>query len=221
MTTFTERLQQALDDRSKSIADLIAGSKLSKQTIYAMFREGFMPEKVWLGTIKAVCRFLKINPSWLIDGPPHPMYFATDSDEWANIRAYSQAVGLGDGKEGDDYAEAFKLKFRAQSLARKKLKPENLRVVYGDGDSMFPRIRTGDAILYDASDTQPRDETIFVIRRGRDYSAKTCMLLDGVAYFKAENPNGDHNWRKPVRKDDPKNPIEILGRVRWIGSWED
>ena len=32
---------------------------------------------------------------------------------------------------------------------------------------------------------------------------------------------GDHGWTKPRRMDDKRHPIEVIGRVRWIGSWED
>jgi hypothetical protein len=42
-----------------------------------------------------------------------------------------------------------------------------------------------------------------------------------VVYFEALNPDGDHAWKKPKKFGDRKNPIRILGRVRWIGSWED
>lgn len=141
--------------------------------------------------------------------------------DWTNIRAYPQAVGLGNGREAAEYAEAHKLKFRADSLRRKGLNPDALCVVYGKGDSMLPRIHDGDAILYDESDTKPRHKTIFVIRRGHEYSAKVCRILDDRVYFEALNPDGDHVWKEMQRMDSKRDPIEILGRVRWIGSWED
>ena len=97
-------------------------------------------------------------------------------------------------------------------------------MIYGDGDSMLPRIRTGDAILFDTSDTRPVDEALFVVQvpgvaRGA-YSVKRCRHFGDDVYFDSLNPEGDHNWRKPRKMADPKRPITIIGRVRWIGSWE-
>lgn len=146
---------------------------------------------------------------------------AREWGDWADVLGYSQAAGLGAGAEAEDYAESHKLKFRATSLRRKGLRPQNLVVYYGKGDSMEPRIHDGDAILFDTSDTQPRDGAIFIVQRGREMYAKRCEVLDGVTYFRSDNPHGDHHWRKAKRADNPREPLQVLGRVRWIGSWED
>lgn len=140
---------------------------------------------------------------------------------WDEVRGYAQAAGLGAGAEAEEYADTHKLKFRAESLRRKGLVPRNLCVYYGQGDSMEPRIREGDAILFDTSDTTPKDGAIFIVQHGREILAKRCEVLDGTAYFRSDNPNGDHNWRKPKRLDNPRDPLQILGRVRWIAGWED
>lgn len=146
---------------------------------------------------------------------------AHHDDEWADVRGYAQAVGLGAGAEANEYADVHKLKFRADTLRKKGLSPRNLCVYYGHGDSMEPRIRDGDAIMFDTSDTTPRDGAIFVIQHGSEVLAKRCEILDGVVYFRSDNVGGSHNWRKPKRLDNPRDPIQILGRVRWIASWED
>lgn len=146
---------------------------------------------------------------------------AGSESDWADIRGYSQAVGLGNGVEAQEYAETHSLKFRARSLSRKGLHERHLAVMYGSGDSMLPRIKEGDAILFDTSDVRPRDGAIFVVRLGREIYAKRCMVLDDIVFFDSLNPNGDHRWNKPRRMDSKRDPIEIIGRVRWIGSWED
>lgn len=142
-------------------------------------------------------------------------------NEWSDVMGYAQAAGLGAGVEAEDYAEAHKLKFRASSLRRKGLRPQHLVVYYGKGDSMEPRIKDGDAILFDTSDTKPRDGAVFIVQRGKEMYAKRCELLDGAAYFRSDNPHGDHHWRKAKRLDNPRDPLQVLGRVRWIGSWEE
>lgn len=149
---------------------------------------------------------------------------AREPAEWEDIRGYAQAVGLGGGPEAQEYAETHRLKFRADSLARKRLNPEKLAVMYGSGDSMLPRIHPGDAILFDTADTTPRDGQLYVIMlngaAAAEYQVKRCQVIADMVFFSADNPAGDHNWRKPRLMEDRKRPITVIGRVRWIGSWE-
>ncbi|OHY64656.1 helix-turn-helix transcriptional regulator [Stenotrophomonas geniculata] len=179
-------------------------------------------------TLLVFCRLLGINdtdvrrdlPEQQLLGPP------TDSGDWADIKGYAQAMGLGGGPEAQEYAETHRLKFRAESLARKRLRPDALAVMYGRGDSMEPRIHSGDAVLFDTTDTRPRDGHLYVIMvdgggAAKEYQVKRCEVIDDLVFFKADNPRGDHNWRKPKRMDSPRHPIQVIGRVRWIGSWEE
>jgi phage repressor protein C with HTH and peptisase S24 domain len=143
---------------------------------------------------------------------------ATDH-EWAEVRGTDQAVALGDGAAPEDYAETHKLKFRASSLRRKGLRPDRLEVYYGDGDSMEPRIRKGDAILFDTSDARILDDRIYVIRyEGHVYAKRLQHFGEHVAIV--SDNRDDPKWRKPVLVR-PSDDFEVLGRVRWIGSWED
>lgn len=141
--------------------------------------------------------------------------------DWDDIVGYSQAVGLGGGAEAQEYAETHKLKFRTESLRKKGLRPSALAVYYGHGDSMEPRIKSGDAVLFDTSDTRPVDGAVFLVQTGAEIHAKRCEIIEDTVYFRSDNPVGDHAWRKPRRMDNARNPVTIVGRVRWIGSWED
>lgn len=163
---------------------------------------------------------LGVRAEWLETGMGQKFPKEVDSD-WRDVRGFAQAAGLGDGAEAEEYAVAHALKFRAQSLSRKRLQADKLCVFYGKGDSMLPRIQPGDAILFDTTDTRPRDGMIYIIMWKGEYYAKRAELLDDAVYFRTDNPNGDHGWHKPRRMDNARDPIQIVGRVRWIGSWED
>lgn len=223
MTTIGERLKalRLENDLTLEAAGAIAGT--TKQSMSQIEKgrtqvPGGMALEAW-------ARHYGVNLRWLTTGagPKFPK-MAAETD-WADVRGYSQSVGLGTGPEAQEYAETHKLKFRADSLARKRLNPEKLAVMYGAGDSMLPRILPGDAILFDTSDTRPRDGLLYVIlvtgAANREYQVKRCLILDDVVYFTADNPSGDHGWTKPKRMDAKRHPIEVVGRVRWIGSWED
>lgn len=179
----------------------------------------------------AAARAYRVRPEWLATGEGKDG-FPFDEDaaparggEFIPIRAYAQAAGLGDGKEAAEYEQTHGLMFRRDSLSKKRLQSGKLAVMYGDGDSMLPRIKTGDVILFDVSDTKPSDGDLFVIRMdgaaNREYNVKRCKIVDDLVLFEADNPRGDHQWRSARRMDNKRQPITIIGRVRWIGSWED
>jgi len=169
-------------------------------------------------------KYLNVRPDWLESGIG-PMRPDPRDHEWADIPAHAQSFGLGEGQEADEYAVTRKLKFRRDSLERQHLQPSALQVAYGTGDSMLPLIRDGAAILFDTSDTTPRDGRVYMIhlpgQRGPEYSAKKCTELLGHIAFEALNPDGDHHWKKPRAMLDPKRPIPVIGRVRWVAAWVD
>lgn len=145
---------------------------------------------------------------------------ASNDDAWTDVTAYAHAAGMGTGPEAQEWAETHGLKFRRDSLQRKRLKASTLRVMYGDGDSMEPTIRPGDAILFDLADTTPRHRSIYVLlvpgAGGEEYVVKRAILSKGSVSFASDNPDGDHSWREPR----PLGPgMKIVGRVRWTGGW--
>jgi phage repressor protein C with HTH and peptisase S24 domain len=225
--TMGKRLKLALESRNLRPAELISRTGLSKATIYFLLDDTTSPDKVRDSTIKKLCRVLRVSSEWLTHGrgDMDEPAAAQDAEQWEDVVGYAQAVGLGAGAEAEEYAESHKLKFKASSLRRKNLRPEKLAVFYGRGDSMLPRIRSGDAILFDIGDTRPRDDTLYVIQvhglANKEYQVKRAMVLEDGVYFQADNPAGDHDWRRPLRMDSKRAKIEIIGRVRWIGSWED
>lgn len=161
---------------------------------------------------------LRVSARWLETGRGVKAPAAVE-DEWPNILAYRQAAALGDGAVPDEYAETHKLKFRADSLTRKQLRAQSLGVIYGKGDSMLPRIQSGDAILFDTSDVKPRDGKLYVISYGGELFAKQLSLLGDRWFIESLNKD-DPKWRKPTPIDDHRG-FTIHGRIRWIGSWEN
>jgi len=142
-----------------------------------------------------------------------------ESAGWADVIGYAQAAALGDGSLPEDYAETHALKFKTSSLRRKGLRADRLAVYYGDGDSMEPTIKNGDAILFDTSDTRLQDGKLFMVRYDGHVTAKRLLKL-GRAWFLSSDNTTDPKWRKPVPIDETKD-FEVIGRVRWIAGWED
>ena len=226
MDTMADRLKRALDLRKMTPADLVKAKVMSKAGIYFILDGTTKADTIRASSVAKLCKALRVSPDWFQHGrgPIEGERSTLTDEDWGDILGYAQQVGLSEGVEAQEYAETHRLKFRADSLARKRLKPRDLAVFYGKGDSMEPRIHEGDAVLFDQSDTRPRDGHLYVILisglAGESYSVKRCEIIDDLVLFKADNPKGDHNWRKPRRMLDDRRPIKIIGRVRWIGSWE-
>lgn len=142
-----------------------------------------------------------------------------DAGEWSDVIAYAQAAAAGDGSVAEDYAEASSLKFKRSSLSRKGLFPQKLSIFYASGDSMEPRIQDGDALMFDRSDTAPKDGAIFIVRYDGELCVKRLQLF-GEHWFLTSDNGTDPKWRKPIPVTLGDDAF-IIGRVRWIGSWED
>lgn len=217
METLAERFKAARVAAGLTQQQLADEAGISKQAISKIERgETTAPEAA---TLDPIARRMQVTVAHLLHGERNQRARIATA-EWADILASPQVVSAGDGAEAQEYAETYKLKFRAESLRRQGLHADKLVVYYARGDSMEPRIRKGDAIMFDTSDTRPVDDTIYVVQHQGELYAKRANIIEGKVYFQSDNPSGDHNWRKPRRMDDPKQPIEVLGRVRWIGSWE-
>lgn len=215
METIGDRLKAEREAQGLSQPALAAEAGISKQAISAIERgEAKKPEAA---TLDPICRRLGITTRWLLTGRPPKRAEGDTDEEWPDIKAYKQAASMGPGAVPDDYTETYKLKFRADSLRRKRLKPDSLGVCYGIGDSMLPRIRSGDAILFDHSDVEPKDGALFVISYDHGLYAKQLLELGGRWFINSLNPG---HRAKPEPIDEHKG-FKIVGRVRWIGSWED
>lgn len=218
--TIGERIRQAREHgpvAKVSRKDLAAAAGIAYSTL-ADVENGFSDSTT---ALHRIAKRLKVRVEWLETGKgamEAPKNADSDAD-WADILGVKQAAALGDGAEPDEYAETHKLKFRADSLKRKRLQPDRLAVIYGKGDSMFPTIKDGDAIMVDTSDKEPRDEKLYVITYGRDLFAKRLIRL-GDRWFIDSDNKADPKWKRPIPVDEAKGFV-IHGRVRWIGSWED
>lgn len=224
--TMGSRLAEALNARGKGAPDLISGLGVSKGTIYNILNDTTRPEKVWAETLFRISSYLRINPLWLLHGIGDRDAAAANDSDYHDVTGYSQAVGLGaGGSEATEYAETHSLKFKKTSLRRRGILNHPLAVYYGKGDSMEPTIKDRDAILFDTSDTRVVDGVLYVIQvdgaANPEYYVKRAMVLDAGVYFASDNPNGDHDWKKPKAMDSKKHPITVIGRVHWIGGWAD
>lgn len=138
----------------------------------------------------------------------------------AEVPVWDARAAAGGGAFNDDQAgPKGSLLFRARSLSKQGINAKHSHVWYVHGDSMVPRLRDGDAVLFDASDKTVRPGKVYVIRRGDETFVKR-LFPEGGRYRVVSDNKADPQWQDWfVEADDPD--FEIIGRVRWVGSWEE
>jgi phage repressor protein C with HTH and peptisase S24 domain len=140
---------------------------------------------------------------------------------YLTIPMHSAQASAGHGAKNGEVAEIGSLLFRPRSLSKRAISEDAAQVWYCTGNSMFPRLREGDAVLFDTDDVNPRDGKLYVIEWGKDrqtYVKRLYHELDGALRVVSDNPAPEFRDRI-VQPGDPG--FRVLGRVRWIGSWED
>ncbi|MCW5678421.1 MAG: helix-turn-helix transcriptional regulator [Xanthobacteraceae bacterium] len=137
------------------------------------------------------------------------------SKEFRFIPAYDQAASAGAGAfiQGEAIP-LYSLSFRTDWLRTiTSASDEDLFVLFADGDSMESTIRSGDSMLVDRTQTNPRKDGIFV------------FMWDGLLNVKRLTSN-PKTKSITISSDNPAydkftgikpNEIEVVGRVVWIG----
>lgn len=135
------------------------------------------------------------------------------------IPVYETYAGAGPGVTNHRGEQIGSILFRPRSLAKRKLAADDARVFYVMGSSMLPRLRDGDAVLFDTSDLAPVDGKVYVFRfNGLEYVKRLRFEL-GAWWFCSDN-TADPEWAQPKQVRIGED-CQLLGRVRWVGSWED
>lgn len=216
-------LKAAWDARARGLGltqEAIAGELGITQGAVSQYLNGKIPMNY--RTLVVFCRALGIDDSDIRTDLPEQQLTSTASADvgWEDIRGVRQPAALGDGSFVDEYAETHKLKFRTSSLRKQGLREDRLVVYYGDGESMEPRIRHGDALLFDTGDKRPVDGAIYLFS-SPDTGLTVKRLVDygGRWFLEADNKHA-RNWSKPVPMDGERHHYTIEGKLRWIGSWE-
>jgi transcriptional regulator with XRE-family HTH domain len=217
MASIGDRLRDERLAQGKTQQQLADLAGVSKQGVSAI--ELGKTKKSEADTLAPIAKGLGLSLDWLRTGRGPKYHTESSDDDWAGIRASTQGLALGDGVDLDEFAETHKLKFRANGLRRKGLYPDKLEVYYGSGYSMEPRIHDGDALLINTQEREPVHDAIFMVCWQGAYYAKRLKRF-GRQWFLCSDNTSDPKWSDPVAVED-HHDFNIVGRVRWIGSWED
>lgn len=173
-------------------------------------------------TLSGYARASGFNSEWLQTGKgPRvgPLRIQDEAGEYLTIPMHDAHASAGHAHQNGNVSEIGSLLFRPRSMAKKGISHDHAKAYYVRGASMFPRLRDGDAVLFDTADQAVMDGKLYVIEWGDStYVKRLYRELDGLVRVVSDNPAPEFRDRM-VQPSDPG--FKVLGRVRWIGSWED
>jgi phage repressor protein C with HTH and peptisase S24 domain len=107
---------------------------------------------------------------------------------------------------------AFKEDWIRQEL---RARPDQLRLIFVEGDSMEPDLRAGDIVLIDHTDVTARREGVYVIRMDGALLVKQVQRLPGGQVRVMSRNPAYEPFTVPVSKLEHPDGLAVIGRVVW------
>lgn len=212
------RLRAKMTELDLSESELSRRSGVPQPTINRILSgESSSPRK---NTVEPISRALKVTPDWLLFGGEESRGHGSPSEaDYALIPQYKAHGSCGDGYLNDHVEVTEGLVFKRDWLARMKAKPENLCIIYAEGESMEPYVFEGDVVLFDSSKTEPKDRQAYVIRRpdGGISIKRMIQQISGTWLIRSDNAD-KFKYPDEQLSEDALHEVPILGRVIWRGG---
>ncbi len=140
-------------------------------------------------------------------------------DKYAFIPQYDARAAAGLGSENPHVEIRATLAFKRDWLRTKGANPQNLIVIYAEGESMWPTISDRDVMLIDRSKIEPTNKQIYVLV-GAEKGAIVKRLIQtaiGDWILRSDNNENGENPDRVISRSE-LNEHRILGRVIWRGG---
>lgn len=233
MTDWGERIREAREAAGLSQSELARRVGLKPPSVHDW--ESGKTKRIGGDNLMNVARALGTTPDWILTGRDSaqtltvreplgrydvPHFQRRSEPEHAEVPVWDARAAAGGGAvNGEQAGPKGSILFRSRSLSKQGISTKHSHVWYVHGDSMVPRLRDGDAVLFDASDKTVRAGKVYVLRKGEETFVKR-LYREGSRYRVVSDNKADPQWQDWfVEADDPD--FEIIGRVRWVGSWEE
>ncbi|MBJ9958375.1 MULTISPECIES: XRE family transcriptional regulator [Acinetobacter] len=234
MDLLVQRIKSALDH-----AGLSWSGAAVKMGYSAQAATNWKNGKIGRDTLKKLASLTGVNSGWLLDGSGVMLEPEKSNAEVSEMQVitYSYDDPVPDGYVAIDYYDDVYVSagngyLNLQSPSTKKMlfpvdlvrecnvQPSSTKVIHVRGESMFPKLKDGQAISVDMSATTIYDGEIYAFQVGDDTKIKYLSNWNeqGKGGFKATSANPDKN-QYPDEYYSPKRieaeGIFIIGQYWW------
>jgi len=138
--------------------------------------------------------------------------------KYAYVPQYDAKAAAGLGSENPHVEIRSTLAFKREWLRVKGAKPDQLIVIYAEGESMWPTINDGDVLLVDRSRIEPADGQVFVLA-GSDGAIVKRLVQGPLGQWLLRSDNDDkHEYPDRYHLRSNGNEHRIIGKVIWRGG---
>lgn len=233
METLGTRLKQLRKDNRLTQQQLADAIGVSKTSVIYWEKDENMPKHE---SLMALAKTLKTTPQWLLDGVAVPEKSNADiatmevgiyqdgdpvPDGYVAIDYYDDVfVSAGNGYLNLEKPSNNKMLFPVDLIRECNVEPSTTKVIHVRGESMFPKLKDGQAISIDMSARTIYDGEIYAFQVGDDTKIKYLFNWnnEGKGGFKAVSANSDKNqfpdeYYSPDRIES--EGVSILGQYWW------
>lgn len=233
METLGMRLKQLRKENRITQQQLADAIGVSKTSVIYWEKDENLPKHE---SLMALARVLKTTPEWLLDGVAVPEKSNADiasmevgiyqdgdpvPDGYVAIDYYDDVfVSAGNGYLNLEKPSNNKMLFPVDLIRECNVEPSTTKVIHVRGESMFPKLKDGQAISIDMSARTIYDGEIYAFQVGDDTKIKYLSNWndEGKGGFKAVSANSDKNqfpdeYYSPSRIES--EGVSILGQYWW------
>lgn len=233
METLGVRLKQLRKENKITQQQLADAIGVSKTSVIYWEKDENMPKHE---SLMALAKTLKTTPQWLLDGVAVPEKSNADiatmevgiyqdgdpvPDGYVAIDYYDDVfVSAGNGYLNLEKPSNNKMLFPVDLIRECNVEPSTTKVIHVRGESMFPKLKDGQAISIDMSARTIYDGEIYAFQVGDDTKIKYLFNWnnEGKGGFKAVSANSDKNqfpdeYYSPDRIES--EGVSILGQYWW------
>ena len=233
METLGVRLKQLRKENKITQQQLADAIGVSKTSVIYWEKDENMPKHE---SLMALAKILKTTPQWLFDGVTVPEKSNADiatmevgiyqdgdpvPDGYVAIDYYDDVfVSAGNGYLNLEKPSNNKMLFPVDLIRECNVEPSTTKVIHVRGESMFPKLKDGQAISIDMSARTIYDGEIYAFQVGDDTKIKYLFNWnnEGKGGFKAVSANSDKNqfpdeYYSPGRIES--EGVSILGQYWW------
>ena len=233
METLGVRLKQLRKENKITQQQLADAIGVSKTSVIYWEKDENMPKHE---SLMALAKILKTTPQWLLDGVAVPEKSNADiatmevgiyqdgdpvPDGYVAIDYYDDVfVSAGNGYLNLEKPSNNKMLFPVDLIRECNVEPSTTKVIHVRGESMFPKLKDGQAISIDMSARTIYDGEIYAFQVGDDTKIKYLFNWnnEGKGGFKAVSANSDKNqfpdeYYSPDRIES--EGVSILGQYWW------